>query len=743
MAQLGGSPLGLINLRSLPTSDGMSTFNGGPSRKISVNSYNNATAGKVGVGSDGKTTYDGTVGTRSLFSGSPSASLAPYGNIGKLGTTDGGGMDMSGPYKGIRRSNLHNNTVYDTSLLNIIEQLAGTQGELRPADFAYLKDVGVFPNNRLMIARRFLSPHNDNIYVKGAGTGQPSAIMISWKPQGEDFVSITFGEKWEEAKGDFKDVLDALGEDFLGKTLGQKIGGGLAVVPLPGFTEAFQKEVLVQMGVLNADGLAPLPAGNPNLIKMAKRRQTVASETAGSGLNCSISVTMNCEWEQKFISGIDPTIAWQDIIAKILTFATSRSNTYGLTAQFEKTASKWMNNPETILKDMIGFIKLGLNAAKESIQQMIDGFKETLAPTETDPKKQKDAAAKKVKTENEIKAANLKKLASVTADTLIQDALDLLSKQLNKYRIAIEGIARALSGMPSTPWHITIGNPLRPIFVSGDMYMEQDLKLDLGPTLAFNDLPTSIKATFTLTNARPWGLQEIAGKFNTGSIRVATIVKDTNDLNHGETLKDQIYVTPTTGSATNPNNSTAATGAVATAVANGAAATGTTVPTTAAQVTPGIPTPPVTTKSLGTTTTNLTAGATTNLSNAQNDLDKVTAAVNSGEAQAQGLAAKAAAAAASSVDSVTGAVTGAVGAATGAVTGALGTGVIGTAVANGVSTVGANVGTNISNAVSTTKWPPDVLATISDAANFNSVSGIAPPPLPDGLKNIDFTTFLP
>ena len=160
MALLGGSPLGLIGVRSLPTSDGMSTFNGGASRKISVNSYNNATGGQMNQTSGN---FSGSTGTRSLFSGSPSASLAPYGNVGKLGTTNGGGMDMSGPYKGIKRSSLHNNTVYDTSLLNIIEQLSGTQAELRPSDFAYLKEVGVFPNNRLMIARRFASPHHDNI----------------------------------------------------------------------------------------------------------------------------------------------------------------------------------------------------------------------------------------------------------------------------------------------------------------------------------------------------------------------------------------------------------------------------------------------------------------------------------------------------------------------------------------------------------------------------------------------------
>jgi hypothetical protein len=88
------------------------------------------------------------------------------------------------------------------------------------------------------------------------------------------------------------------------------------------------------------------------------------------------------------------------------------------------------------------------------------------------------------------------------------------------------GVANALSGAPSTPWHVTIGNPLRPVFCSGDMYMDQDMKLTLGPTLAFNDLPSNITLDFTLTNARPWGLQEILAKFNTGHLRTVNIQKD-------------------------------------------------------------------------------------------------------------------------------------------------------------------------------------------------------------------------
>ena len=730
MALLGGSPLGLIGVRSLPTSDGMSTFNGGASRKISVNSYNNATNGQMNATTGN---FSGSVGTRSLFSGSPSASLAPYGNVGKLGTTTGGGMDMSGPYKGIKRSSLHNNTVYDTSLLNIIEQLSGTQAELRPSDFAYLKDVGVFPNNRLMIARRFASPHHDNIFLKGLATGQPLAIMISWKPQGEDFVKITFGEKWEDADADFKNVLDSLGEDFLGKTLGQKIGGGLAVVPLPGFTETIQRTVLKKLGIIDDSDETPLPAGNPNLIKLAKRRQTIKSETAGSGLNCTVSIQMVCEWEQKFISGIDPTIAWQDILGKILTFATSRSNNYGLKDSFEKTITTWMDYPERIVEDMVSYIKLGLDKAITSIQEMIDGIKETLAPQDD---KSKAAREKETAEKNKTKLEEIS--AEGYAQKLVDGLKDGLSRQLKKYKIAIEGIARSLSGAPSTPWHITIGNPLRPVFCAGDMYMDQDLALDLGPTLAFNDLPSNIKATFTLTNARPWGLQEISAKFNAGSIRVVTTMKDANDLNHGETLQDQIHVTPKTGSGTNPNNSNAATKAVAGAAAPGAVTgvAGATVPTTVPQVTPAIATvaagpqlPPVPTfannfnTDISTAAPNLTAGAATNLANAKNSLDGVTAAANSGQAQAADLAAKATAAA-NAAANVAGTATG--GAINGAIAGAVAT------AQNGVTTVGANVSSTAATAAGTIKESVNSQSVVPDP---NSSVGTT-------LQNIDFGAFL-
>jgi len=86
---------------------------------------------------------------------------------------------------------------------------------------------------------------------------------------------------------------------------------------------------------------------------------------------------------------------------------------------------------------------------------------------------------------------------------------------IGKYKIRLMGITNALTGSPSTPWHITIGNPKKPVFSSGDMLLKT-VDLELGKVLAFNDLPSTIKISLKFENARPLGAQEIFNRLNTG-----------------------------------------------------------------------------------------------------------------------------------------------------------------------------------------------------------------------------------
>jgi hypothetical protein len=528
MAILGGSPLGLIGVLSRPDANGLSTFNGGKSRNVNVNLYN------VGKETDKEklSKFGAKGGMFSLFTGGTIISAWP--NIGQIGSdkvkVGTGPVDT----KGVSRKTLHNNDIYDTSILNIIEKTANTRAQVRPSDFAYLKNLGVLPNNRLVIARRFQGPVEDDIFTKGSS---PLAILITWRLPSEDFLEISFGEEWIDAEADFTNLLNNMGQDLLKMgSSGGSLASALNVIPLPGFTESITRTLLEELGIYSkGSGQERLPAGNPNLIKQAKRRKTIGPEEAGSGLRCTCSVKMLVEWEQKFISGIDPTIAWMDILTTCVRFGTSPETTYGLSKDLGAKLVAWSNNPKLIVSEFTTSLRNALDKAKEDIKTLLTAEEEPDNTTVKDKKGNID----------EAKTAAAEKEAEATAslgflDELIAKVGDSIGKSVQKYEHAIRGIVSALSGLPSTPWHVTIGNPLRPVFCSGDMH-SMDFNLKLGSTLAFNDLPANISLDFTLTNARAWGLDKIISKFNTGHIRVVNTQKDFTTLTPSEQINQGKY----------------------------------------------------------------------------------------------------------------------------------------------------------------------------------------------------------
>jgi hypothetical protein len=84
------------------------------------------------------------------------------------------------------------------------------------------------------------------------------------------------------------------------------------------------------------------------------------------------------------------------------------------------------------------------------------------------------------------------------------------------------------------------------------MYTDS-VSLKLGPTLAFNDLPSYITTEFTLINARPWGAQEIMSKFNSGYLRSVNLKKDSSSVNSYETINNSNYEEQNKISGTNSN----------------------------------------------------------------------------------------------------------------------------------------------------------------------------------------------
>jgi hypothetical protein len=422
--------------------------------------------------------------------------------------------------------------------------LANTKAALRPADFAYCKDLGVYPNNRLMIARRFLGAIDDNIMVNSSGQFGSVATIISWLPENEDIFSINFGEVWTDADASFSGIIDGIGNDFKKKGLGDIMGGAAGAIPLPGFTEILQRQLMAKMGIISEGSANTIPSGNPNLIKEAKVRKTIGYDEPGSGLMGKLSFKFTAEYELKFISGIDPTIVWMDLIANFLRFGTSESIKWGLSGSFAAKMKKWLNNPNALV------VELGKQISK-AVQSAIDAIstaaEQAMGAFESEQLSSKELAGDGSDGEDdETKEAFIRSAKNAyrkIVNTVIRGLKSVLSGVVQKYKVKAIGVFNALTGAPSTPWHVTIGNPLRPIFCSGDMYT-QDVQVTFGPQLAFNDLPSSIKVEFTLTNARNLGLQEIMGKFNSGYLRTVDIQKSFYETNTYQVGSASYYETP-------------------------------------------------------------------------------------------------------------------------------------------------------------------------------------------------------
>lgn len=421
--------------------------------------------------------------------------------IGKYSVVSGaGGSTFSSIFSNTYTFNP--NTTYDsdistTSIVDYTKSLPAMK--LNYSDFAYLKNLGVFPNNRLIIARRFQNGVDDDLTT--LTNISPMSTMISWVPDNTDFISTDFGEDWVSGEGSFRKLLNDLGKDAMmgdnrGKNLGDFVLGGANAVPLPGFTEGLQYEVFKQLGFSDLDA-SMVPSGNPNLIRESKRRSTLDKEEPGSGLNCKFEVSMTVEYEQKFINGIDPTIVFYDILANALAFGTSEAQ-----FQFSKDAGsnvvKFVSDvgsgdPQRLKSAMLNFV----TALSTAISNVADELLNAIS--------------------NETK----KSLSQVKQDVINSISIigtKVMQGIVSKYKLRIVSVVNSLTGSPSGPWHVTVGNPKRPILSSGDMIVD-NVKLELGKVLAYNDLPASIRLTFKLKSARNIGSQEIFKKFNCGKAR--------------------------------------------------------------------------------------------------------------------------------------------------------------------------------------------------------------------------------
>ena len=195
------------------------------------------------------------------------------------------------------------------------------------------------------------------------------------------------------------------------------------------------------------------------------------------------------------------------------------------------------------------------NALKEALNKVIKAVENKL----TELNKARKAAQEKAKEEGSGVAGQVLEgagaVGAMLANSLLGVLLNVVAGVVSKYKVKLVGVLNALTGAPSTPWHVTIGNPKRPIFSSGDMEVDT-VKVTFGKLLAYNDLPSSVKIELDLKNARALGKQEIFRKLNCGRARSYKQVRlDLNSVDYKVNNNEIVMVDEAGNANSNSNNS--------------------------------------------------------------------------------------------------------------------------------------------------------------------------------------------
>jgi hypothetical protein len=384
-------------------------------------------------------------------------------------------------------------------LIRYFDQTKLKSMRLRAADFAYLKDIGVYPINRLWILRRY----PDNVIVPdkptdwGENSQEPISTVIGWIKDGENesMFDLSFGENWT----DQTDMIDQVMSNMLENEFGIHLKAGMAI---PGWSQGILFGMLNAMGLTSDYSVENVPTGDPNVLRVAKMRDIMSQS-----LRSELSFKLETCYEQKYINGIDPGQAFLDVMTNLFKMGTSDQrfilNSGKLVGKFmsmlnQKNASggQWLR----LINQFVEAFSLGISNFFKEVKDL--------------------GASVNAQQEEPTTAGALRSSLTSSISDYVQGATQvLLNGTVSKYRWPLKGSIALMSGLSTTPWHLTIGNPYSPIINLANIHVK-DVKIKGSSDLGFNDMPVRIEVSIDATLGRPLGKQELEKMFNNGYKRV-------------------------------------------------------------------------------------------------------------------------------------------------------------------------------------------------------------------------------
>lgn len=390
---------------------------------------------------------------------------------------------------------VNNEQISDIALSSIIDWTNTHHKSLAllPKHFAYLKNFGSYPANRLIVLRRFGGPAPHNLFKSKA---KPVSTLAGYYDFENIPVKISFNEKWKQFDGTFLEVI----QDII----------GIKFDTIPGVGDVFSKTAQSPLGQdimyligqkLGIISGGSMPYGDPNLIHDARIRDVSGDGDKGltTGLNSSIEIDFETTFTMNEILGIDAKAAMLDIIANITKMGTSNARFLTGNSASLKQIFKDLQNG-----DINGLVSKFTEALSEMITNLGDKLTKTIE------------AFKK----ESYSDANFAQTAINSAlDGLFDIGNTIIKNRFSRYKWKLIGAVSAMTGSHTAPWHISMGNPKFPWFVCGNLVAEST-EIIPGGELGYNDMFTELTVKIKLTSGRAMGGQEIQQLFNSGVGRI-------------------------------------------------------------------------------------------------------------------------------------------------------------------------------------------------------------------------------
>jgi hypothetical protein len=416
-------------------------------------------------------------------------------------------------------------------------------------DFLYCKYYGSIPNNYMITLRRFATPVKDNFSLPEGfknqantllqGVGRPVAQAVTWWGGNtgnslNDVISFTTGLSWKPVQQEGTAIQQEFDKGLFQSKIAAYVRSALEV---GGVSEEASQNA---QNIINLSAALADPESTQEREKLAYNMRDIAEQPGGPlsgyiwtsvdtisqtyvrdrGLSWTDKpITLKFHYDLATVGEVNSKAAMLDLMANLLGLATN----YGqfLTPNFRYNSEF---NPISFPGGNAGLNEFYLDPLKywenfgiylanlKSKLQSTAGGGDAPATVGTD-----DQATQTIGNDSEPDPNKSSGTTSSEAEAIIRKLL-----RMSGTASLIDSIQMPQSFLLGTPigeWHLTVGNPMNPIAMIGNLICES-VTIDFSDKLGPDDFPAELTATYTLKHARDRERGEIESMFNRGDGRL-------------------------------------------------------------------------------------------------------------------------------------------------------------------------------------------------------------------------------